>query len=332
MVNGNIIENKILRNTLQNKPSELIKINSNLTVNASLFEEKISFIKVLITYTIVSPILYVKNQTNGYYNSIGLGISNKNNKMSLLSLLKSNKLIDNLGFGFILNNKQQGELIFGEIPKSYIKNKYMLILPVIKEKEHWGIKLSSFFISRPVLELEGDNTYAMFNVSHRYIKIPKNVFEFLENNYLKNYILNKVCRKLEGTFYCDDVAIKTFPNITIRIGVNELNLTRDEIFVSEINKKRMVIEENIDNPKIWSLGTVLLKKYISYFNNEKYEIVLFSDYPFTLNDNNNIKYKKYIYSNDYDMRMYCCWFIILLSIIGIILLSNAKLLKIHFLN
>ena len=50
---------------------------------------------------------------------------------------------------------------------------------------------------------------------------------------------------------------------------------------------KLCIEENEEN--VWSVGAVVLRKYVSYFDTEKKEMKLYSDNTFKLEGRNNEK-------------------------------------------
>ena len=285
----NLSSNTILLEKLYNNASHIMTFNSTIKVNFTTFQTNLYFTSPS-SQSIPIELIFIKNKMYGLYDSIGLGYTQNNQSNSLLHKLKQSNIINYLGFGFIPNitNRNKGEIIFGKIPFNYIRNKYTLTIPLITTNTHlWGFELREFKVGEKVMMLNTTNSYAFFNTKHRAIKAPLKVMKFLIIEYFWWFMKNDLCVKSNKEIYCFDYIVETFPNVTFVIGNSQINLTKGELFILDGNKMKLCIEENEED--VWSIGIIVLRKYISYFDVEKKEIKLYSDNAFGWEDKRNEK-------------------------------------------
>ena len=275
-----------------NTPVQQLQINPYLQFNYHNFDGSITFETNQKVIPISTEMMFITNRKTGYFDSIGLGFDGKFNDKSILNNLKHKGLINYRGFGFLKSKSfsYEGKLIFGEIPLNYIENKYYVSFPVVKGKNTWGCRITSVKIDNLSIYLVANHSYAEFSTKHSEIKVPKDIISILKKDIFQRYINNNTCQTIGSSIYCNSNIVANFPNVSFYIMNCELNLTAKEMFVNEGKIQRFKIEENEIEPNNWSFGSVLISKYLVYFDKEKSVITLYSDYPFSRDERNNRKY------------------------------------------
>ena len=103
-----------------------IEIEKNVMVVTNTLRGNLAFREEGGTINNVT-LYYVNQRAGGFFDTIGLAYKITNPERSFIMTLKNNNIIDKMGFGFFHNMKDitsQGELVFGEVPEKYYKDRY----------------------------------------------------------------------------------------------------------------------------------------------------------------------------------------------------------------
>ena len=323
-INFNWISDLSIKDTtfitqFHNTPVQSLQINPHLQFNYHSFDCLLTF----DTNQTQIPIemMFVTNRQTGNFDSIGLGYGDKYNDKSILNNLKQKGLINYSGFGFLKNKsfRYEGELIFGDIPLNYIENKYYVSFPVVKGKSTWGCIITSITINNSNIYLVAEQSYAAFSTKHSEIKAPKDIMNVIITDIFQSYLNDKICQMIGSAIYCNNNIVANFPNVTIYVMDYELNLTAKEMFLNEGRIQRFRIEENNIDPNSWAFGSVLISKYLVYFDKEKSEIIFYSDEPFSRDERKNRKYNDN-YGNNVDKQKTICLVLIIVLFSSLVIL------------
>ena len=137
---------------------------------------------------------YAKKESLEYYDSLGLGLYVEDKNLSFIHQLKEKKYINQLKFGFGVNNT----IYFGEIPKEMKHNKYKSYCNSFANE--WGCELTSikygdftFYSKNNFLS----SSYLIFQTAHPYIQVPIEFFSFIKEIVLKKFFEERICYTME---------------------------------------------------------------------------------------------------------------------------------------
>ena len=194
------------------------------------------------------------------------------------------------------NNNIIGELIFGNEPHNYEKNKkkydkYQLIKinPISSYDFSWDIEFANIYMIFPYNE-NNNNSSNRINIKLNgktqimpgagFIFVPKEFNYIIEKNFFDNYYKEKVCRSksINNTIYgyieCDNNSsfnISSFPNIYFEHKELEttFNFTYEDLFVyDKKNDKYMFLMLTDKYLYGWIFGAIFLRKYQFIFNQD----------------------------------------------------------------
>ena len=240
--------------------------------------------------------------SNIYKGQFGLSPLYAEENENLLNILKQNKLINKMSFGFSFNYKQNNEdiLFFGEIEeknkKFLLNNKKILTkldlnTKLIKKFNKWGFKLDAVVVEKSTGLTKNikHKYFAYFNLIEDRIFVPDKIMEYLISRVFNTYIKNKICFVTE---YGDKKFIncfkkkinkekKNFPSIIFVVDNYGFKLAYDDLFINSVNKNEIIfiIQKNyydIDT-SIILFGSRFLKKFTTEFDLEENKISFHSE-------------------------------------------------------
>ena len=139
---------------------------------------------------------YVNQRAGGFFDTIGLAYKITNPERSFIMTLKNNNIIDKMGFGFFHNMKDitsKGELVFGEVPEKYYKDRYSFSCRINDKKEVWGCGISGLSINDNEFKFTANKVYGVFQSHSINISVPPKVFHWITDEVFSKYINDKKC-------------------------------------------------------------------------------------------------------------------------------------------
>lgn len=240
-----------------------------------------------------------KIYNNLYYGQLGLSPIYDDNYLNLLYILKEQKIIEQMSFGFSFGKNKNNFLYFGNIDKNknnIFKGKdYSQLInldkKLLKKYNKWGTKIEALVIEKKndLVKHSQHKYFAYFNVIEDRIFVPDKIMEYLITRIFNTYIKNGICFITE---YSDKKFINckknrlmdekdNFPAIIFVIKKYGFKLTFEDLFIDSIKEDELIfiIQKNyydIDT-SIILFGSRFFKKYIIEFNLEESNIIFHSD-------------------------------------------------------
>lgn len=253
------------------------------------------------------------------FDSFPLAYSCNNKEFSVIHSLYQNNLIEHQGFGILLDTvMENGTLFLGGFDKEIVSEqyeyKYLTQIDVEKNYSTWGLKLNSISFGKKKYII---NKYAYFQSNKEKIIVPQNYLDYLIENDLSPYFLNKTCNitqnALSTSFICSCDVIEYFPVITFTLNNIEFPFYPRDLF--EMKHKCFFLfasKENLDS-ETWIMGIPFMSKFFTFFDYEKDRITIYSKYPIGGSTNN--------------ITMYLFLFNIVMILFFLILIIISKLYK-----
>ena len=204
----------------------------------------------------------------------------------------------NFAFHYSSINKNEGIFIFGDMPHNYFKNKYNendLISFYTKTINFEIIMDTINFDGKEYYspeEYEDKNYYDYINVeitpNTEGIEFDKYFFNVLIRIYFNDYINKNICKVetidvMTTIIYCyadkfGKEDINKFPKIVFSKYKLNFNITfdKEDLFYYKENKYYLKIYSKIGTYKKFTLGRILLKKYLTVFNADKKQIYFYN--------------------------------------------------------
>ena len=231
-------------------------------------------------------------------------------------------------WSFIYAN-EEGIFIFGDMPHNYLSKKYNEnnLISFYSKSTNYEITMDSIIFeynNKSLIDLGDNNDYINLVISpdiegiecgNYYFNIIYKLFYY--------YIDKKICQTeiIDLTItiiYCDGnyfqkKDIDNFPKLIFNKYKLDFNISFEnyELFYYKDNKYFFKIYKRFGEDKKFTLGRILLKKYLTIFNTDKKQIYFYKNIKNTDdNDYNNIKKENNIYKE---------WWIILLFFIVMII-------------
>ena len=277
-------------------------------VNHTLIEVKLDEEKILKGYTVEDRV-YIKNtllfkgiflsvvESNHYEDEgmIGMGYmgSNFEQRSSFINQLYTNEIIYHRVFTQSFSENDRGTISFGEIPKEIINNykKYGRCPALNKaingkyyKNRKWeclvnGIYFGDVYNETYILNLNNDRV-SFFSFRKRAL-IPKEIFDYFEENYFNEFIESKKCeRAIVGkydTIKCKKKIIDA-PKINIIYGDWVMSLPADKLFTYK--KETQSFEFLFYHKKGfegWSLGRPVVSLFHMVYDYDNHEIGFYSE-------------------------------------------------------
>ena len=201
-------------------------------------------------------------------------------------------------YSFVFNytNDDEGIFILGNMPHNYLQEKYsidnLVYIYSINMKEPM-INIKEIIMERNgyTMEIYDQNLKIKINTDIEGFEFPEKYFikieEIIFNNYYNNNICHKeVYKRIYEIVWCEsgetkfnEKEIKSFPNITFYLEkINNFSLcfNGNDLFYYKDNKYFFKIVSNALGDNI-NLGRVLLKKYLTVFNQDKKQIYFYKN-------------------------------------------------------
>lgn len=249
------------------------------------------------------------------YNTLSFAYDTKNDKNSLINLLKKQKYIDKLQMTLEVID-QYGSIFVGSFQReslSLLKKANCTI-----DNNKWGCYVNELYLNnKPLL---GTPLYATFTTKSSKILVPQNVYDFFEKEVLDKLIKQKICYKNNHHYVCYKKRMVMIPNMTLSIEDYFFELTYKDFFIENDSKYQCVIESNANTGNEIQLGTTFLSKYVEIFDYENSLI------EFYAKDRYSIKTKEEFLSRE-NTKLYIFLIInIILLTINNIFLIGVKLI------
>ena len=277
-------------------------------VNHTLLELNLEKLKTLKGYTVFDRIyttnsflfrgIFLSVVESKHYKDegmIGLGYrgSHFEERASFINQLYWNELIYHRVFTQYFSNNEEGVITFGEIPKEIITNykKYGRCAALNKEVDgkiyknrKWecevnGLYFGDIYDEKFVHKL--NNSRASFFSFRKRALVPKEIFDFFEQNYFPEFINNKTCQKDIVGKYDTIKCIKQIidgPKINIIYGDWVMSLPIDKLFMYKKKTKSyefMFYHKN--NFEHWSLGRPVVRLFHMVYDYQNQEIGFYSE-------------------------------------------------------
>ena len=203
------------------------------------------------------------------------------------------KYFDNMNLlDQIIYNKEKdniiGEFIFGDEPSNYEKdktkyneNEFFKINPLTtQETIYWGLEFNNIYIKRQNIKIfYTKEKKAEIVINFSYIIGPQSFFKFIKENFFVQYTANGICSEKKRNSYeayieCDNspnFKVSSFPDINFdHIGFEStFKLTYKDLFILDEKRNKyifLIIQK--DYATDWSFGTIFLRKYQFFFNDD----------------------------------------------------------------
>ena len=237
---------------------------------------------------------------NLYFGQLGLSPKYDDNYLNLLYILKEQKIIDQMSFGFSFGkNKENNYLFLGSIDpnKNDIfkgkdsSNIISLDKKLIKKYNRWGTKIDALVVEKKneIVKHTKYKYFVYFNPIEDRIFVPDKIMEYLITRIFNIYIKNNICFITEYSekkfINCKKNKIiedkESFPTVIFVIKKYGFKLTFKDLFIESKKENELIfiIQKNyydIDT-SIIMFGNRFFKNYLIEFDLEKYNIIFHSD-------------------------------------------------------
>jgi len=235
------------------------------------------------------------NSTN-YYKmfscSIGLGIPAfylKRNVINFIEILFSKKEIKSYSFFINQKNENEGQIIIGKFPHEFYLEKYKF-----KKYESSYIEITSYYnfwnCEFEFINFDNKTFYkkhmVLFDFNLEGLILGGNFFDYIKDNFFKNYINDKICFEKNYSnyrfIYCQKnkkINIDNFQNIIFYN--KDFNYTfyfnYTELFKEKGNYTFFLIFSHIEYFSMVALGRIFFNKYQLGFNYDRRIILFYKD-------------------------------------------------------
>ena len=243
---------------------------------------------------------YKSKYNNLYFGQLGLSPKYDDNYLNLLYILKEQKIIDQMSFGFSFGkNKNNNYLFFGSIDPNKneifkgkdFSNIISLDKKLIKKYNKWGTKIDALVVEKKneIVKHTQHKYFVYFNPIEDRIFVPDKIMEYLITRIFNIYIKNNICFITEYNerkfINCKKNKIiedkENFPAVIFVIKKYGFKLTFEDLFIDSIKENELIfiIQKNyydIDT-SIIMFGNRFFKNYLIEFDLEKYNIIFHSN-------------------------------------------------------
>lgn len=226
------------------------------------------------------------NSEYGYvdHELISLSYKSKHNEKSITYNLKKSDMINKESFTIIPSDDSKGNIIFGDI--SYMLNNYNKAVLSIENttNSQWNTKLNEVSLSMmngTVISLT-NNSNIYFKSDSNDILIPTNAFNILTKFFFsnKNFDCSVYGGKYVNVLRCQCDIKSHFKSISMKIGKYQFEI--DDLFTENKGKCDFIMKNKYGEAN-WGIGYVFFDKFITTFDKEDNEIVLYSKNTFNVN-------------------------------------------------
>ena len=213
----------------------------------------------------------------------------KDESFSFIHQLKDNNFIDKNQFSIIpssyMNNNNK--IVFGELPTNYVSSLYSHSVPVIDNREQWGINLNYVYIKTNYDKYVYTNmNYTYLQSKEKYIRAPEH-FMTLFSQYLSSHYDDFHCLYVKGRFNCHCNSIfKIFKSIHFVIEGKDFPISIDNFYECEeypfnlgpTGYCSLLLSPSDTNE--WIIGTTFLEQFITNFDMDNKLVTFYSKTPF----------------------------------------------------
>lgn len=307
--------------------TESINIFDIRNVSAELVSDLFSLDSKNISFCLLNMYIITDKSLSKDYPQTGLSLSYNftDKNFSLIHNLINENSINSAEYTLIPTSINQGNIIFGKPPNSFISHKHKATCQVNTTYNKWNCFLNKITFSHNknvfyVPDYSKDYNYFCIDISK--IMVSYSFLDYLADIIFKPYLINKQCTYKTSIslhyFYCDCRFINDFPDIIFHYGQYEFKLTKNDLFEESIINRcnfLIVADYENDNKGYWIIGRVFLLKYITTWNYDLNEIIFYNDLPF----GTNTQYKK-------QLLKVCCY-ILTFNIYILILIKISQRIK-----
>ena len=226
------------------------------------------------------------NSEYGYvdHELLSLSYKSKYNEKSIMYNLKKSDMINKESFTIIPSVRSKGHIIFGDI--SYLLNEYNKAVLSIENTttSQWNTKLNEVSLSMmngTVISLT-NNSNIYFKSDSNDILIPTDAFNVLTKFFFSNR--NFDCSVYGGKYLnvlrCQCDIQSNFKSISLKIGEYQFEI--NDLFTENQGKCDFIMKNKFGELN-WGIGYVFFDKFITTFDKEDNEIVLYSKNTFNVN-------------------------------------------------
>ena len=287
--NATILPNDSLPNPLHSlEELHVVRENAKVLVNKMKIDLILdNSVVPMNIYTLPKFVLSVFSA-----NCLSLLYKYKDESFSFIHQLKDNNFIDKKQFSIIprsyMNNNKRGKIIFGELPSDYVSSLYSHSVPVIENKEQWGINLNYVYIKTNSGKYVYTNmNYTYLQSKEKYIRAPEH-FMTLFSKYLSSHYDDFHCLYVKGRFNCHCNSIfNIFKSIHFVIQGKDFPISIDNFYEREeypfnlgpTGYCSLLLSPSDTNE--WIIGTTFLERFITNFNIDNKSVTFYSKTPFT---------------------------------------------------
>ena len=226
---------------------------------------------------------------NIQYNSISFAYETKNDRYSLINLLKKENYIDKLQMTLEVVD-QYGSIFVGSFQRDSLSKLRKASCSIDNNK--WGCYVNQIYLNKKsLLDIP---LYATLTTKTSKLLVPQKVYDYFSKEVLDKLIKEKICYKDKEQYICYKKGMAMTPNITLSIGDFFFELSYKDYFIKNENRFRCVIESNPDENSI-QLGTTFLSKYVEIFDYENSLIEFYAKDEYSLKTKEEFSLKDFRY-------------------------------------
>ena len=179
-------------------------------------------------------------------------------------------------------------MFLGNIPEEDITNsyKYSTIIKVDQNSSKWASQLESIKFDNYSYSV---NKNIVFEIKLKKIYISYKFYSYLCDTIFKPLIKTNICHRASTifgeTFSCSCESIPKFPDISFIVNGHIIKFTQEDLFEkTEFNCYFAMYFKKYNFKGDWIFGIPLFSSYFTYFDYDNHSIVLYSKFPFEINN------------------------------------------------
>ena len=292
---------------------------NGITVNVREIYAQLNFTNIVVNFTLYN--VMENSIFSGLEKGFPFALNMTHYSMNLVYQLKLQGYTDKLIITFDPFNNIS---YFGDIPYKVIYQKHQYKWKINPAINSWGIQMSQIYITNnkdSVLYNLGLENFLYFQTIEERVYFPSQFINFLKNEVFADYIKSSQCLYSNSTslhyFTCYYTQTIKDYKINFILGNMLITFKLEEIMGiisdDESNFKSFTLRENPHG--YWAIGVMFLRKFVSVFDYENKEIILFSDQEFKLVGINH---------KANSIRIKFLLFLIIVDLLGICLIWRIK--------
>lgn len=224
---------------------------------------------------------------------IGLGYTptEAEEMFSFIDQLYNQNVIYHKVYAQFFSDNENGEIVFGEIPKHIVDNyqKYgrckaldKIIDNKMYKNHNWQCSLTGVYYGNKYVDglvKYFEKTKVTFSVYRKRSMVPLAILEYFEKSYLKEMIEQNKCRRTKVKKYdaisCDEY-MSSGEEMNLVFGEWSMKIPSPELFALNSNGKYEFIFYHKENYEKWILGRQILKLFHMVYDAHNEEIGFYS--------------------------------------------------------